>query len=30
MITILHFHLINPIMIGNKKHKDIQFYCEVG
>jgi nucleosome binding factor SPN SPT16 subunit len=29
MITILHFHLINPIMIGNKKHKDIQFYCEV-
>lgn len=30
MITILHFHLINPIMIGNKKTKDVQFYCEVG
>ncbi|WIA33317.1 hypothetical protein OEZ86_006455 [Tetradesmus obliquus] len=29
MITILHFHLINPIMIGNKKCKDVQFYCEV-
>jgi nucleosome binding factor SPN SPT16 subunit len=30
MITILHFHLTNPIMIGNKKCKDVQFYCEVG
>lgn len=29
MVTILHFHLINPIMIGNKKSKDIQFYTEV-
>eukprot|EP00775_Hariotina_reticulata_P011875 gene11875-12019_t len=29
MITILHFHLTNPIMIGNKKTKDVQFYCEV-
>lgn len=30
MITILHFHLINPIMLGNKKTKDVQFYVEVG
>jgi nucleosome binding factor SPN SPT16 subunit len=30
MITILHFHLHNPIMIGNKKTKDVQFYVEVG
>jgi nucleosome binding factor SPN SPT16 subunit len=29
MITILHFHLTHPIMIGNKKCKDVQFYCEV-
>ncbi|KAF6251518.1 global transcription factor [Scenedesmus sp. NREL 46B-D3] len=29
MITILHFHLMHPIMIGNKKCKDVQFYCEV-
>lgn len=29
MITILHFHLINPIMVGNKKTKDVQFYAEV-
>lgn len=28
-ITILHFHLINPIMMGNKKTKDVQFYAEV-
>ncbi len=24
MVTILHFHLINPIMLGNKKTKDVQ------
>lgn len=30
MVTILHFHLHNPIMMGNKKTKDVQFYCEVG
>ena len=30
MVTILHFHLINPIMLGNKKTKDVQFYTEVG
>ncbi len=30
MITILHMHLHNPIMVGNKKTKDVQFYTEVG
>ncbi|XP_057963101.1 FACT complex subunit SPT16-like [Malania oleifera] len=29
MITLLHFHLHNHIMVGNKKTKDIQFYVEV-
>jgi hypothetical protein len=29
MITVAHFHLHNPIMIGNKKCKDVQFYAEV-
>ena len=29
MITLLHFHLLNPIMVGKKKAKDIQFYTEV-
>ncbi|XP_022862187.1 FACT complex subunit SPT16-like [Olea europaea var. sylvestris] len=29
MITLLHFHLHNHIMIGNKKTKDVQFYVEV-
>lgn len=29
MITVLHFHLINPIMVGKKKTKDVQFYAEV-
>lgn len=29
MITLLHFNLHNPIMIGNKKTKDVQFYAEV-
>ena len=29
MITVLHFNLINPIMMGNKKTKDVQFYAEV-
>eukprot|EP00850_Spirogloea_muscicola_P019987 SM000204S05849 [mRNA] locus=s204:8425:11196:- [translate_table: standard] len=28
-VTILHFHLHNPIMVGNKKAKDVQFYVEV-
>ena len=26
---LLHFHLHNPIMIGKKKTKDVQFYVEV-
>ena len=25
----MHFHLRNPIMIGKKKHKDIQYLTEV-
>ncbi|CAI9770205.1 unnamed protein product [Fraxinus pennsylvanica] len=29
MITLVHFHLHNHIMIGNKKTKDAQFYVEV-
>lgn len=29
MITILHFHLYNPIMVGKKKTNDVQFYTEV-
>ncbi|KAB1202091.1 FACT complex subunit SPT16 [Morella rubra] len=29
MITLVHFHLHNHIMVGNKKTKDIQFYVEV-
>ncbi|CAF1745882.1 unnamed protein product [Brassica oleracea var. botrytis] len=29
MLTILHFHLHNHIMLGNKKTKDVQFYVEV-
>jgi nucleosome binding factor SPN SPT16 subunit len=29
MITLLHFHLHDPIMVGKKKTKDVQFYTEV-
>ncbi|PIA25218.1 hypothetical protein AQUCO_12200003v1 [Aquilegia coerulea] len=29
MITLLHFHLHNHIMVGNRKTKDVQFYVEV-
>ncbi|KAJ4832790.1 FACT complex subunit spt16 [Turnera subulata] len=29
MVTLLHFHLHNHIMVGNKKTKDVQFYVEV-
>ncbi|KAL6005554.1 FACT complex subunit spt16 [Asimina triloba] len=29
MVTILHFHLHNHIMVGNRKTKDVQFYVEV-
>lgn len=28
LIVIIHVHLINPIMIGKRKTKDIQFYRE--
>ncbi|OVA11650.1 Peptidase M24 [Macleaya cordata] len=28
-ITLLHFHLHNHIMMGNKKTKEVQFYYEV-
>lgn len=28
LIVIIHIHLINPIMIGKKKTKDVQFYRE--
>ncbi|XP_076914841.1 FACT complex subunit SPT16-like [Bidens hawaiensis] len=29
MITLLHFHLHNHIMVGKKKSKDVQFFVEV-
>eukprot|EP00127_Corallochytrium_limacisporum_P002671 Clim_evm107s134 gene=Clim_evmTU107s134 len=29
MITLIHFHLKNPIIIEKKKTRDIQFYAEV-
>ena len=29
MITLLHFHLKNPIMVGKKKTADVQLYTEV-
>lgn len=29
MITLIHFHLHNPIMVGKKKTKDVQFFAEV-
>ncbi|KAI9684638.1 MAG: FACT complex subunit spt16 [Trizodia sp. TS-e1964] len=28
LIVLIHVHLINPIMIGKKKTKDVQFYRE--
>lgn len=28
MLVLIHFHLHNPIMIGKKKTKDVQFYRE--
>jgi hypothetical protein len=30
MITLVHFHLHNYIMVGTKKMKDVQFFVEVG
>eukprot|EP00271_Cylindrocystis_brebissonii_P005149 TRINITY_DN17096_c0_g1_i1.p1 TRINITY_DN17096_c0_g1~~TRINITY_DN17096_c0_g1_i1.p1 ORF type:complete len:1151 (-),score=279.83 TRINITY_DN17096_c0_g1_i1:406-3858(-) len=29
MITLIHLHLHNPIMVAQKKTKDVQFYAEV-
>ena len=29
MIMVIHFHLRNGIMVGKKRHVDIQFYIEV-
>lgn len=29
MVVLIHIHLKNPIMVGKKKTKDIQFYREV-
>ncbi|KAJ4457830.1 putative FACT complex subunit spt-16 [Paratrimastix pyriformis] len=29
LVVILHFHLHNPIMMGKKKTRDIQFFTEV-
>ena len=30
MVVILHFHLKHPILIGKKKHSDVQIFAEVG
>lgn len=29
IMVLIHFHLKNPIMIGKKKHSDVQFFTEV-
>ena len=29
VMVLIHFHLKDPIMIGKKKHSDVQFYTEV-
>jgi len=29
IMVLIHFHLKNPIMIGKKKHIDVQFFTEV-
>jgi nucleosome binding factor SPN SPT16 subunit len=29
IMVLIHFHLKNPIMVGKKKQKDIQFFTEV-
>lgn len=29
ILVLVHFHLHNPIMMGKKKTKDVQFYVEV-
>eukprot|EP00050_Salpingoeca_kvevrii_P010632 m.9559 g.9559 ORF g.9559 m.9559 type:complete len:1001 (-) comp2986_c0_seq1:1075-4077(-) len=30
VVIMLHFHLKNPIMIGTKSYRDVQFYTEIG
>eukprot|EP00658_Telonema_sp_P-2_P038688 TRINITY_DN27707_c0_g1_i1.p1 TRINITY_DN27707_c0_g1~~TRINITY_DN27707_c0_g1_i1.p1 ORF type:complete len:906 (+),score=344.45 TRINITY_DN27707_c0_g1_i1:113-2719(+) len=30
LIVLIHFHLKHPIMVGKKRHSDIQFYTELG
>jgi len=30
LTVLLHFHLRNPIMVGNKRSSDVQFYTEAG
>ena len=30
LTVLLHFHLRNPIMVGNKRSSDLQFYTEAG
>lgn len=29
LVVLVHFHLKNHIMVGKKKHKDVQFFTEV-
>lgn len=29
-MVLFHAHLLNPILVGKKSHKDIQFYTEIG
>lgn len=29
IMVLIHFHLKNPIMIGKKRHSDVQFFTEV-
>jgi nucleosome binding factor SPN SPT16 subunit len=30
LIVLLHFHLLNPILVGKKKTNDVQFFREAG
>jgi nucleosome binding factor SPN SPT16 subunit len=29
-MVLFHCNLVNPILVGKKSHKDVQFFCEVG
>lgn len=29
IMVLIHFHLKNPIMVGKKKHNDVQFFTEI-